>query len=96
LSALFLTACNTIEGVGRDIKAGGKNLEESACSKIDLIVLDLSKIQNCGTFLRHLNMHKTNKVTTTKVKRERVARKIGLPSPGTYVPVFISVIRNIQ
>jgi predicted small secreted protein len=30
LSALFLTACNTMEGVGRDIKAGGKNLEESA------------------------------------------------------------------
>ena len=30
LSALFLTACNTIEGVGRDVKAGGKNLEESA------------------------------------------------------------------
>ena len=30
LSVLFLTACNTMEGVGRDIKAGGKNLEESA------------------------------------------------------------------
>ena len=30
LSALILTACNTMEGVGRDIKAGGKNLEESA------------------------------------------------------------------
>ncbi len=30
LSALFLVACNTMEGVGRDIKAGGKNLEESA------------------------------------------------------------------
>ncbi len=29
-SALFLIACNTMEGVGRDIKAGGKNLEESA------------------------------------------------------------------
>ncbi|MEA0970220.1 putative small secreted protein [Candidatus Megaera venefica] len=30
LSALFLTACNTMEGMGRDIKAGGRNLEKSA------------------------------------------------------------------
>ena len=30
LSALLLTACNTMEGAGRDIKAGGKNLEKSA------------------------------------------------------------------
>jgi len=30
LSVLLLTACNTMEGAGRDIKAGGKNLEKSA------------------------------------------------------------------
>ena len=30
LSALFLSACNTMEGAGRDIKAGGKNLEKAA------------------------------------------------------------------
>ena len=27
LSALFLTACNTMEGMGRDIKAGGEILK---------------------------------------------------------------------
>lgn len=30
LSALLLTACNTMEGAGRDIKAGGKHLEHAA------------------------------------------------------------------
>jgi len=30
LSVLLLTACNTMEGAGRDIKAGGENLEKSA------------------------------------------------------------------
>lgn len=30
LTVLFLTACNTMEGMGRDIKAGGKTLEKSA------------------------------------------------------------------
>jgi len=30
LISLFLTACNTMEGAGKDIKAGGKKLEKSA------------------------------------------------------------------
>jgi len=30
LSALSLSACNTIEGVGKDIKAGGEAIERTA------------------------------------------------------------------
>jgi len=30
LSCSFITACNTMEGVGKDIKAGGSKLEKSA------------------------------------------------------------------
>ncbi|MFO1321029.1 MAG: entericidin A/B family lipoprotein [Burkholderiales bacterium] len=30
LVALTLSACNTIEGVGKDVKAGGESLENAA------------------------------------------------------------------
>ena len=30
LSMLLLTGCNTMEGLGRDVKAGGEKLEETA------------------------------------------------------------------
>ncbi|VWX36094.1 entericidin A/B family lipoprotein [Limnobacter sp. 130] len=30
LSALSLSACNTIEGMGKDIKAGGEAIERTA------------------------------------------------------------------
>lgn len=33
LSSLSLTACNTIEGVGKDIKAGGAAIERAADKK---------------------------------------------------------------
>lgn len=29
-TSLLTSACNTMEGMGRDIKKGGQNLEESA------------------------------------------------------------------
>ena len=29
-SMLFMTACNTMEGAGKDIKKGGEKLEDSA------------------------------------------------------------------
>ncbi|MCR2746820.1 entericidin A/B family lipoprotein [Limnobacter parvus] len=30
LSALSLSACNTVEGVGKDLKAGGEAIERTA------------------------------------------------------------------
>jgi predicted small secreted protein len=30
LAVLFLAGCNTIEGVGKDIKKGGKTIEKAA------------------------------------------------------------------
>ncbi len=30
LAALFLTGCNTIEGMGKDIKKGGEAIEKGA------------------------------------------------------------------
>lgn len=30
LSALALSACNTVEGVGKDVKSGGKAIENTA------------------------------------------------------------------
>lgn len=30
VSAFALSACNTVEGVGKDVKAGGKAIESSA------------------------------------------------------------------
>ena len=30
LAALFLAGCNTVEGVGKDIKKGGETIEKAA------------------------------------------------------------------
>ncbi len=30
LAAVFLTACNTVEGVGEDVQAGGEAIEDTA------------------------------------------------------------------
>lgn len=30
LAAVFLAACNTVEGVGQDVKAGGEAIETTA------------------------------------------------------------------
>lgn len=30
LAAVLLAACNTVEGVGRDVKAGGEAIEDTA------------------------------------------------------------------
>lgn len=30
IAAIFLTACNTVEGVGEDVQAGGEAIEETA------------------------------------------------------------------
>lgn len=33
LSALFLTSCNTMEGVGRDMQAAGSSMERTASGR---------------------------------------------------------------
>jgi predicted small secreted protein len=30
LAVVFLTACNTIEGIGKDLKKGGEKIEKAA------------------------------------------------------------------
>ncbi|MBY9068005.1 entericidin A/B family lipoprotein [Hyphomonas sp. WL0036] len=30
VAAVFLVACNTVEGVGKDVKAGGSAIEDTA------------------------------------------------------------------